>query len=100
MQVIPTNPVPSQTLSTVLAGQPCRINIYQRTTGLFLDLYVSDALIIAGVLCLNTVLIVRDAYLGFVGDLAFFDTAGQDDPEPSGLGARWLLCYVETTDRS
>jgi len=98
MQVIPTTATPSQTLSVVLAGQPCRINIYAKSTGLFLDLYVSDVLIIGGVICLNTVLIVRDGYLGFTGDLAFFDLQGQDDPQPEGLGSRWLLCYVETTD--
>jgi hypothetical protein len=100
MQVIPIQSVPTQTFAVVLAGQPCRINIYQRTTGLFADLYVNDALIIGGVICRDNVLIVRDAYLGFTGDLAFFDTAGQDDPEPSGLGSRWVLCYIETTDRA
>lgn len=98
MQVIPILPIVSQTLSVVLAGQPCRINIYAKSTGLFLDLYVSDALVIGGVLCLNTNLIVRDAYLGFTGDLAFFDLQGEDDPQPPGLGSRWPLCYVETTD--
>lgn len=98
MRVIPIAASPSQTLSVVLANQSCGMNIYQKTPGLFADLYVNDVLIIGGVLCLNTVLIVRDAYLGFTGDLAFFDMQGLDDPVYTGLGSRWLLAYVETTD--
>jgi hypothetical protein len=98
MLVIPTSSAPSQTLSVVLASQPCRIDIYQKAPGLFADLYVSDALIVGGALCLNTVLLVRDAYLGFVGDLAFFDMQGRDDPIYAGLGSRWLLFYVEQKD--
>lgn len=98
MQLIPTTAQPSQTLTATLAGQPCRINIYQKAPGLFADLYVNDVLIIAGALCLNTTLLVRNAYLGFIGDLAFFDMQGTDDPVYTGLGTRWLLFYVETTD--
>jgi hypothetical protein len=98
MLVIPTNAVPSQTLSVILAGQPCRINVYQKTTGLFVDLYVNDALIIGGVIGLNTVLIVRDVYLGFVGDLTFLDSQGLDDPLSTGLGSRWSLVYIESAE--
>lgn len=60
----------------------------------FTDLYVNDALIIGGVLSLDQVLIVRDVYLGFVGDLYWVDTTGQGaDPLPAGLGSRWQLVY-------
>ena len=93
-QTIPINAVPSQALKVVLGGQICTINIYQKSTGLFLDLYVNDALIIGGALCLNGVNIVRDAYLGFVGDLVFSDTQGADAPVYTGLGSRWLLFYL------
>lgn len=51
----------------------------------------------AGVLCRNRVYLVREAYLGFRGDLAFVDTAGNDDPQYAGLGTRWPLLYLETT---
>jgi hypothetical protein len=100
MQVIPLAAVPSQTLSVVLAGQSCRINVYAKTTGLYLDLYVNDALIIGGVICLNTVLIVRDRYLGFIGDLAFFDLQGSDDPTYDELGTCYILGYIEQSDLS
>ncbi|WP_235012296.1 phage baseplate plug family protein [Caballeronia catudaia] len=55
----------------------------------------SGNLIMAGVLCRNLVYLVREAYFGFVGDLAFVDSAGDDDPQYSGLGTRWRLLYVE-----
>jgi hypothetical protein len=96
MLIIPLQPVPSQTLTVSLAGQSCRVNTYQKGTGLFVDLYVNDALIIGGVIAENANRIVRDAYLGFVGDLAFFDQQDERaDPNWTGLGSRWLLFYLE-----
>lgn len=101
MLIIPLDAVPSQTVTVDLVGQRSRINVYQKTTGLFLDLYVNDVLIIGGVLCLNTVLIVRDVYLGFIGDLAFFslehgvnDEMG-GDPIYQELGTGHILAYIE-----
>lgn len=93
-QSIPIQPVPAQTVSVTLGSQPCAITIYQKSTGLFLDLAVNDAPIVTGVLCHNLVKIVRDAYLGFTGDLAFLDTQGTDDPTYDGLGGRYLLLYL------
>lgn len=117
--VVPLNPVASQTLSVTLAGQACTIAVYGRSievpvdggipsdpfpqyrtvTPVFLDLYVSDALVIGGVLCRDRNLIVRSAYLGFVGDLAFFDafagpTVPATDPVVGGLGTQYLLVYL------
>lgn len=91
--VIPLQPVPLQTVSVQLEGQSARIRVAQKSIGMFLDLYVLDALIVGGVACRNDDRIVRNAYLGFVGDLAFVDTQGEDDPEASGLGSRWILVY-------
>jgi hypothetical protein len=95
MQLVPVLAVPSQTLTITLGGQACTIAIYQKSTGLFLDLAVSNTPIISGVLCLHTVLIVRDAYLGFIGDLAFLDQQAADDPVYTGLGSRWVLGYMQ-----
>lgn len=89
--------------NVTLDGQLCRIHLAQKATGLFLDLYVDDVLIIGGVLCQVANRIVRSAYLGFVGDLAFFDTQPNADPVDaahpdhvhySGLGGRYFLAYV------
>jgi len=98
MLFIPLAPIPSQTLDVQLAGQDSRINVYEKSTGIYLDLWVADALIIAGVLCLDRNRLVRDAYLGFAGDLAFTDTAGTSDPETAGLGSRYMLTYLEPAD--
>lgn len=95
MLQIPLQAVPAQILKTQLAGQPCTIKVYQKSTGLFLDLYVNDALLIGGVICQDANRIVRSEYKGFIGDLAFFDTQGSEDPYYVGLGARWVLCYLE-----
>ncbi|ACR29226.1 phage baseplate plug family protein [Burkholderia glumae] len=100
MQIIPLSAVPSQKLSVMLAQQNCQIAVYQTTTGLYLDLSINNAALRTGVLCRDRVLLVRFAYLGFVGDLAFFDTQGVDDPDYTGLGARFQLVYLEASDLS
>ena len=65
------------------------------TPQMFLDLYINDALTLAGVPCMNAVGIVRNTYLGFAGELVFLDTQGTADPYYDGLGSRWVLGWVE-----
>lgn len=98
MQIIPLTGIPAQRLFVVLNGQSCTIRVYQKSTGLYLDLVLGGTTILSGVLCRDRVRCVRQAYLGFVGDLAFMDTQGSDDPEYSGLGSRWELMYLEEGD--
>ena len=98
MLVIPLQAVPAQNVGVVLAGQPCAIGVFQKDTGLFCNLSVNGVLIVAGVLCLNRNLIVRDRYFGFIGDLAFFDTQGTADPQHDGLGKRFFLGYYAPAD--
>ncbi|MHB8272813.1 phage baseplate plug family protein [Bradyrhizobium sp.] len=102
MQVIPLKAVPNQSVQVQLAGQACSLNIYQFTYGLFMDVYVGNSLIVAGVICENLNRIVRSLYLGFIGDLAFLDTqAGNGegaDPIFTGLGGQFQLLYLATQD--
>lgn len=91
--IVPLITAPSQILSVELNGQSCNINVYQRTTGLYIDLGINDTLIIGGVLALDRVKIVRDGYLGFTGDIAFFDIMGMQDPDWTGLNVRYFLGY-------
>jgi hypothetical protein len=107
MLVIPTVATPSQTLTVVLAGQQTMLDLYQRSTGFFCDVYVNDVLIIGGVICQNGNRIVRDAYLGFIGDFAFYDTQATlgtngvldgADPTYQGLNTQFLLIYLEQSD--
>ena len=94
-QIVPLQAVPNQTLQVQLSAQPCIINLYQTDYALFMDLYVGNSLIACGVICQNLNRIVRSAYRGFVGDLAFVDTQGSTDPVYTGLGARYQLIYFD-----
>lgn len=98
MRTIPIQAVQNQTVTVNLAGQSTQINVYQKSTGLYCDVYLNNALILAGVLCQNKVRIVRDAYFGFVGDLGFVDQQGSKHPDYTGLGSRWLLYYLEASN--
>lgn len=98
MRIIPVQSVASQDLTVQLADQVCQITIRQKALGLFLDLAVNNASIVAGVFCQNLNKIVRSTYLGFTGDLCFIDTQGTDDPIYTGLGSRFVLAYIETSD--
>ncbi|CAG4889295.1 phage baseplate plug family protein [Paraburkholderia gardini] len=98
MLTIPLQATPSQSLSAVLGGQNCQINVYQKSTGMYLDLYVSNSPIITATICLDRVRLVRETYLGFIGDLAFADTQGTSDPVYTGLGSRFVLLYLEASD--
>lgn len=95
MQIIPLQAIPNQAVTVTLNEQVCQINVYQTVGGLFVDLYVSDVLIIGGVIAQTNNRIVRSAYLGFQGDLAFIDNEdGDEDPVYTGLDGRFSLAYL------
>jgi hypothetical protein len=98
MQIVPLRPVPNQTISILLGGQNCQINVYTKGGGLNLDLYVDNILIVGGVACQNMNRTVISSYLGFVGDLGFIDNQGSSDPAYDGLGSRYSLAYLEAAD--
>ncbi len=98
MKTIPLQAVPSQTVSVLLGGQNCQIAVYQKSTGLYLDLSVNNAPIVTTVICRDRVRLVRQVYRGFVGDLTFADMQGLSDPDYTGLGGRFLLVYLEAAD--
>jgi hypothetical protein len=99
MLIIPLQAnIASQVLTVNLSNQQCTIAVYQKRTGLFVDLKVSDSPIVMGVIAHNANLIVRDPALGFIGDLSFFDTEGTADPDYTGLGGQFILAYLEPAD--
>lgn len=98
MLFIPIATTPSQKLSVSLGGQQCQISLYQKTTGVYLDLSVLNRPIVTTALCRDRVRIVRHGYLGFIGDLAIVDTQGVEDPDYTGFGSRFLLIYLEASD--
>ena len=90
---IPLQPLADQSVQVYLAGQNCTLRVYQRRYGFFVDLYVNNALLRSGMEALNLRKIVRDPYLGLVGNLYFFDSQGNQDPDYTGLGGRFVLLY-------
>ncbi len=72
---IPLQSVPSQTLDIQLNSQNCRLNVYQKGTNVFFDLYSNNGLVVAGVIGRDRTRMVRDAYFGFIGDFSLSWTA-------------------------
>lgn len=94
MQLISLQPSKSQTVDITLAGQSCSLKIHQRSTGLYMDVYINDNAIAQGVICLNCNPIIRYSYLGFSGDLVFVDSRGDSDPVWDEVGTRYQLYYL------
>lgn len=95
---IPLQAKPNQTLGIMLNGQPCEINIVQKTTGLFASLYLVNKPVVTTRLVRHGVGIVRQSYFGFVGDLVILDTQGETDPNYKELGSRYQLYYITESD--
>ena len=93
IQIIPLNATASQSFTILLGNQNCSVKIYQLSTGLYCNLIANNNPIFNTMICLNLVGLIREAYLGFVGQLAFVDTKGTSDPTYDGLGARYQLVY-------
>lgn len=91
--VIPLQALPDQTVQAYLSGQNCTLRFYQRTFGLYMDMFVANAPLLYGEQCFNMNKLVRNDYYGFIGDIYFFDTDGVDDPYYTGLGSRYVLLY-------
>ena len=98
MEIVPLQALPNQSVLTILNGQQTHLNVYQKRTGLFLDIFVGNNLILSGVRCVNLTLMVMDAYLGFVGDLTWLDNQGNQNPDFTGLGGRYSLIYLLPSD--
>ena len=118
-QIIPLQPIPFQTLNTVVGNQNINLNIYAKNIQIpivpsggiptippvyeeinliFIDVYLNDVLVVGGIRCTNNTKIIRNSYFGVVGDFAFQDTQGSDDPQYTGLNSRWLLVYYPTLE--
>lgn len=100
MQTITLQAIKAQEMTVRLGDQSVTLRIYQRSTGLYIDIGVADLWIAQGVICLNGNRLVRYPYLGFSGELFFADTKGSDDPTYNGLGDRFQLFYATADEMS
>jgi hypothetical protein len=100
VNTIPLRDVPNQSILTTLSNQQVQLNIYQKRTGLFMDLYSSNALVLGGIYCVNQTFCVINVYLGFVGDFMWVDLQAQNaNPEAGlGIGSRFQLVYLAPAD--
>ena len=98
MKIIPLDSVPSQTLNVVLENQSCVIKLYQKRTGMYIDLNVDGVQVCYGGLSLNGYPLIKNTYHGFVGNLMFVDQVGTDAPDYTGLGSSFLLYYITSGD--
>lgn len=99
MQIVPLQPVPSQTFSVQLGGQNVNLSLRQLRTGLYMNVMVDTTEIVGLVLCEDLNRIVRNLYLGFKGDFAFYDTSGEGyEPFWTELGTRFQLYYIEASE--
>ena len=94
MKTVPLRQKPSQTVTCLLNFQLCKIQVYQKRTGVFINIFVDDAPITTGRICRDRVKLVHQDYKGFQGDLFFIDTQGTSDPDYTGIGDRFQLCYT------
>lgn len=93
--VIPLNAVAQQSVQTTLSGQSVQLDIQQRRTGLYMNIWLNGTMIIAGLLCQDRTWLVQKSYFGMPGDMIFADQEGEADPEYSGLSGRYVLMYQE-----
>lgn len=98
MQQITLQAVPSQQLQVVIGGQNCQIAVYQRSTGLYVDVQSNGVDISIGVIAQDLNPLVPTVYFGFQGNLLFVDTQGFEAPTYTGLGARFQLLYLTAAD--
>lgn len=94
MQIIPIQAVPNQSVTVTLEQQLTQIDLYQTIGGLFINIYLSNSLLVSGIICQNLNPIIRNSYFGYSGDFAFIDTQGDTDPVYTGLGSRYVLAYL------
>lgn len=92
--VIPIVATTDQKLAINLGGQQCTIFLSQKEGDLYIDLSIGTRAVLQSAICRDRVALVRHDYLKFVGNLAFIDTQGTEDPNSEGLGSRWKLVYL------
>lgn len=92
---IPLNQEPAQSRAVLLAGQPFVIELYQDGGRQYFNASISGEVICLGVLLVNKSWIMRCAYKGVIGDFFVIDTQGDEAPQYTGWGTRWLLAFSD-----
>ena len=92
---IPLKQRPSQSVNVTLAGQPCTIRLRLLGDRQYLSLSNGGDVICENVLVQNRAKIIRAAYTGFIGDIIAVDLQGDEPPDYTGWGERWVLVFSD-----
>ena len=68
MQIVPAQAIPNQGLQVTLGSQAVALSIFQTDYGLYMSVSSNGSPVVSSVLCHDVDRIVRDSYLGFLGD--------------------------------
>ena len=98
MQTVPLQAIPNQSIIIQLNGQNGQLNVYQKSTGLFVDILLNNVVILGGVIARNQCLMLMNTYFGFSGDFMFIDNEGSSNPWYEGLSGRFTLMYLAPSD--
>ena len=93
MILIPTQPIPSQSISILLGGQSCIVTLRQLLDRQYLSLSANGVDLCDNVLIQFNSAIVRMGYTGFIGDIYCLDESGNQPPTYTGWSSRWNLYY-------
>ena len=93
---IPLMAVPSQRLQTKIDGKAYSLTLTQRTTGMFIDIYVDGVAVCLGVVCIDRAPITA---LGFDGGFVFIDNSGNSvNPQYLLLNDSVFLYYLSADE--
>ncbi|OOF42930.1 hypothetical protein BKK51_12310 [Rodentibacter trehalosifermentans] len=96
LHIIPLQQTPNQSLSFNIGTQSIHLTLVTRNDKqLFATVQANNQLIVANRICLDAVPLISVDYLPIVGNLAFFDTQGKENPNYKELGSRFVLVYSE-----
>lgn len=99
MILIPVQAVANQTFAVSLAGQVAQMALRQNGASIYFNLSFNGEPIVVTKICRDRQRLLIDArYRGFIGDFAFVDTQGTDDPFFTGLGSRYLFYYIGVSE--
>lgn len=91
---IPVQPIPSQQIASVINNQACLITLNQIGDRQYFTLELNGSIICRNILIQYGKPISGVPYTGLIGDFYAIDLQGDQYPEYTGWGDRWVLLYL------
>ena len=96
---VPLQALPYQSLSTVLDGQNCVIEVRQLGNRVYCSLRSNDIQIVESAIALNFTAVNPYPNPNFHGALFFYDSEGDSIPQWEELGKRYKLMFITDEER-